>query len=596
MGGSVSPKLRLLVTLFLLSACSRVSEPNLNKPEKVFAFDQPTWYEDAQAGFVVSPDGHFAIYTASGWPRWIDLSSGTVDTDRLKGGLDTIRAAVIQPDSSILRRGSLDGQQGWFLAGEPPRMSEIPPDALLPQWSEKQEQVAYRIGGKLLVGTPKNAIPVQGLDDVTSFRWSPDFRHVYAISTNIETGLIRLNRIDATNKRVETLANELDGFPSLIAIDNAGNKAYLSVVSSAPLPRPEVRHDPSAHRNVGIYELDLKSGQLRAKTTQPDRDEFAPVISGRYLYWTRNVIDNAIVVFPITGGDARIVVDGGFEPHWNQDGTQIGFAFGGWRLADWALNLDGAAVEVDKDGHKISEPRPMIVGYHEDFPPIWSPDGKWIAYHSHRSSAPVGTYSSTGSADDIFIRKTDAPMNQEVRLTDFGWEVGSPDWSPDGRHLVFSSWEKNGTPGIYSAWVLTIDPATGKTTHTERLKLPPTIRSADDVAWSPLGDELAVEDRIAADRHAIWVVKADGSKAEKVTEYPMRTHGGVAWTPDGKSLVYAAIDANRMQLFTISRQGGSPRKLTNDQFNIFRPRVSRDGRWIAATRQLTRKELWRIKL
>ena len=229
---------------------------------------------------------------------------------------------------------------------------------------------------------------------------------------------------------------------SYIAVDASGRKAYVPLVSAGPLKEPTARHDPTARRNVGIYEIDLETGERRV-LSQTDRDQFAAVIAGSDLYWTRNVIDSSIVVVPAAGGEARVVVDGGFAPSWNPDGTRIGFAFGGWRLADWALNLDAAQVEIDAGARRRSEPRPVITGYHEDFPPIWSPDGKWMAYHSHRSATPVGTYSSAGSADDIFLRPTGAPTAQEIRLTNFGWEAGSPAWSPDSRRLVFSSWERN---------------------------------------------------------------------------------------------------------------------------------------------------------
>ena len=91
----------------------------------------------------------------------------------------------------------------------------------------------------------------------------------------------------------------------------------------------------------------------------------------------------------------------------------------------------------------------------------------------------------------------------------------------------------------------------------------------------------------------MWIVAANGSGARKLTEYPMTTYGGLCWTPDGTSIIYAAGVGERMQLFSIPAAGGEPRQLTHDSANVFQPRVSPDGRLIAATRLEHRREILR---
>src|SRR5213079_1097897 len=127
---------------------------------------------------------------------------------------------------------------------------------------------------------------------------------------------------------------------------------------------------------------------------------------------------------------------------------------------DW----DGGAVDVDTGGRPVGPLYPLITGYHEDFQPVWSPRGRWVAYHSHRAKTPVPSYLAPGSSDDIWLRRVGAPARDpsEIRLTDFGWEAGPPDWSRDGTRLLFVSWERGGAAGVSYPYVVTIDTATGR--------------------------------------------------------------------------------------------------------------------------------------
>jgi len=139
---------------------------------------------------------------------------------------------------------------------------------------------------------------------------------------------------------------------------------------------------------------------------------------------------------------------------------------------------------------------------------------------------------------------------------------------------------------------VTIDTATGRPLGHAPLVLPPQIHGALWAAWSPVSDSIALEEEHGDGRHALWIVAADGSGARMVTEYAMLTYGGVCWTPDGKSLIYAARVGDLMQLFSIPVAGGEPRQLTRDAGNVFQPRVSPDGKLIAATRLVHRREIW----
>jgi len=259
------------------------------------------------------------------------------------------------------------------------------------------------------------------------------------------------------------------------------------------------------------------------------------------------------------------------------------------------LSLDAGVIKVKK-GRAVSRPQPIVTGYHEDFPAVWSPNGKWIAFHSHRSITPVSDYFGPGSTDDIYLRKADDRNAREIRLTDFGQETGSPFWSPDGSQLIFQSEDKHGPRGVNKIWVLTLDPESGRVLRTAQLPLPANILNTKYAAWSPDGRQIAIEDDRGGDDRALWIVDANGHNESKVLDYKGTTFGGVDWMRDGRTLVFSALADGRLQILTVPRAGGVARHLSNDPGNLLHPRVSPDGRWIACSRLIQSHQIWRAPL
>ncbi|HET6702754.1 MAG TPA: hypothetical protein VFH14_13165 [Gemmatimonadaceae bacterium] len=569
--------------------------------EVIHSHDATTWFEEYFARATsVSPDGRRLVFESRGTATLIDVEHGVLRMEAW-AGVDEVTGVVIRPSGDVAVRGRHGDSTGWYerdRAGRR-RAIDVPSDAV-PRWSDDGGSIAYQAASgtqwmlHIVTRTGRRAVPMPARAHAVA--WYPDASALLVLMPEA-AGLSALHRMNAQTGEMRVIAGRLDAEPSgapTIAIAPDGRHAYIAL-ASAGTPMPEERHDPRADRDLDIYELDLTTGARRVVAATPG-DDTNPLRVGGSLVWTSTRVDASVVAIPVEGGTPRSVVEDAQAPTWHPNGRQIGYFFGDWRAADWALNWDGGAVQVDTAARPTAPPAPLLVGYHEDFPPVWSPNGRWFAYHSHRSARPVAAYADPSSTDDIYLRAAGAPATAEIRLTDFGLEAGSPDWSPEGTRLVFTSFDRSAGTRHSFPFLITLDTATGRATSSGRMRLPPGISGAEMVAWSPAGEEIAVEEAGSPGRHVLWVMQSDGSAGRKIVDYPMRTYGGVDWTPDGKTLIYSALSGTRMQLFAIPAAGGVPRRLTSGTEHLLHPQVSPDGRWIAATRLTHSIEVRRMRL
>ena len=140
------------------------------------------------------------------------------------------------------------------------------------------------------------------------------------------------------------MARDLDPptFDSPVALAPDGRHAYLAL-TTAGAPTLKMRHQPSAPRQLGIYEVDLGDGSRRAVVPPiTGTDAYAPFVAGGSLYWIQATTDASIVVLPIAGGEGHTVAHDAMIPSWRPDGRRVGFTMGQWRLADWAPTGTGA--------------------------------------------------------------------------------------------------------------------------------------------------------------------------------------------------------------------------------------------------------------
>ena len=576
------------------------SLPDLS--ETIYAEEPSTWFEDAFTHAMVSPDGSKMLHVDSLGVSLVDLSSGEDLRAELLLDFDQVMAATFDGNGRIARFANRRRDMGWFLeSGENLRSTAIPLDAV-PVWAPGNRDVVWirPPGNRIVLGEPPDDRWHNIGDRVLGLAWDPTGAAAYGLAMS-ENGSASVLRVRPLGGEVEIIREGLDAsaLPNGLAVAPDGQSLFISLATEDE-PDADARHETRVNRDLDIYELEIKSGALRL-ISNIEGDDFWPWVAGDYLYWTHNEYDASVMLIPLGNPGAKPLFDvvgerdGRFAtqlPRWNPSGELLAYTVGSWRLADWGLNLDTEVVAIGSDGDR-GPPAALVTGYHADYTPSWSPDGRWLAYRSRRSPRPVPYYAGPDVTDDIFLRRADDPDADEIRLTDFGWEVGDPNWSTDGSRLLFDSWDR--VPGVSKPWVATIDPEHGDLIDVVPLKLPDEISGSVSAVYSPVSDDVLFIERLNPETQRLWIMLAAG-QVEKVIEFTSYTRGGAAWTPNGESIVYSALAGEKMQLFLVSRFGGEPQQLTAEPVNVLHAQVSPDGLWIAATRLSQKKEIRRLPL
>lgn len=157
----------------------------------------------------------------------------------------------------------------------------------------------------------------------------------------------------------------------------------------------------------------------------------------------------------------------------------------------------------------------------------WSPDGQWLSY-IYPNSAEVEIYNLVDGRRHTLPNPTGLPAI----------------WSPvDEQLLVMDFTEPASHPPIIHLFRFDLEDET-LLDLSEQTMLSTTQAFMDTAAaWSPDGEWVVVVRREIGESGAtlgskLWLMRADGTQARKLTTEPNIIHGNPAWSPDGEYLVF----------------------------------------------------------
>jgi hypothetical protein len=224
------------------------------------------------------------------------------------------------------------------------------------------------------------------------------------------------------------------------------------------------------------------------------------------------------------------------------------------------------------------EARQLTDGPGYDYQPDWSPDGRRIVYASYHDDA-------------IELRVLDAATGESRPLISNGAVNLEPRWSPNGQRIAFTSSAYEGRWHVFVADVDSSGHATGvrRVSEDRESGLPRyyygTVDQYFSPAWSPDGAELL----LISNRGHIWgsggfwrtsVGSGSAPREVRYEETTWKAHPD--WSRDGRRIVYSSYLGRQWhQLWLMTPDGGDAFQLTYGEFDATVPRWSPDGRRIA---------------
>ena len=253
------------------------------------------------------------------------------------------------------------------------------------------------------------------------------------------------------------------------------------------------------------------------------------------------------------------------------------------RTSEPAFSPDGSRVAFVREGSaegnsgiwfkQISGDELLQLTKNEgDCCPAWSPDGRWLAF-SRVSGAGRKVYKVGASGGELY----------ELFATDMIPTHGELDWSPDGKTIAYVAQGAQGAQAIF-LWSLEDQKARQITFST-------AMEPDWGPAFSPDGSRI-----VFIRRQDVMTISADGRELQRLVRVPFRLMGSPRWTPDGQSIVFAAIHGDGPSLMRVSVMGGKATSIREAGELALNPAIAKRGFRLACDQLTVASSLDQIDL
>ena len=333
----------------------------------------------------------------------------------------------------------------------------------------------------------------------------------------------------------------------------------------------------------GVLELWARpvGGGDAVKLASHPRDAYGPTVTrdGRVVYKSQDYMVSLSAIRPATGEVQELTTFQSETPTWSPDGTEVAFTFGGWRIATDDVDYPDidqhiGIVEVDGSGPRAAPDRVVRNSYSEDQGMHWSPNGRWVAYHSH-----------IDGTDDIYLIPADDPSRPRLISRD-GNETGWPRWSPDGRWISFPTYTHDESGARKSdVYVIPANQETGETGPQQLVELVGFPHDALQAEWMPDSERIVFEAAEGPGRKGLYWVHRDGGSPVRFHEWESdQVHSGISVAGDGAWVAYIGPGRGGFfQVFRVPFGGGEAEQLTTDETQKTQPAYAPGGDRLAYT-------------